>query len=154
MIEKGVSRIQGLMVAPGNPLQIRSFRDIRNARYVNRQRGAGTRILCDHLLQKYGMRAEEIDGYTNEEYTHTAVAALIAAGNADAGLGIYSAAKMYGLDFIPICRETYDFLVDETYINDPMVCAFLDTLRSDPCRERLLCMGGYSLEDEDADTSE
>ncbi len=146
VIEKGVSRIQGLMVAKGNPLQIRSFRDIADVRYVNRQRGAGTRILCDHLLRENGMDSSAIVGYDNEEYTHTAVAALIAAGNADAGLGIFSAARMYDLDFIPICRETYDFLVDERYIDDPMVRAFLNKLRSAPCKERLMRMGGYSLE--------
>ena len=147
VIEKGVGRMQGLMVAKGNPLRVNCFRDIRNVRYVNRQRGAGTRILCDHLLRENGMDAREINGYDNEEYTHTAVAALIAAGNADAGLGIYSAAKMYGLDFIPICRETYDFLIAEDCADDPMVRAFLDTLRSAPCRDRLKRMGGYSLED-------
>ena len=154
VIEKGVGRVQGLMVQKGNPLGIQYFRDIQNVRYVNRQRGAGTRILCDHLLQVNGMDPASISGYDNEEYTHTAVAALIAAGNADAGLGIYSAAKMYDLDFIPICHETYDFLIDGKYIDDPMVRAFLDTLRSAPCRERLLRMGGYSLEDDNADTSE
>ena len=154
VIEKGVGRVQGLMVQKGNPLRIRSFRDVRNVRYVNRQRGAGTRILFDHLLRENGIEPSEVCGYTNEEYTHTAVAALIAAGNADAGLGIYAAAKMYDLDFIPICRETYDFLIDQRFIDDPMVRAFLDTLRSAPCRERLLRMGGYSLEDENADASE
>ena len=148
VIEKGVERVQGLMVQKGNPLGIKDFRDIRNVRYVNRQRGAGTRILCDHLLQINGIDSTSICGYDNEEYTHTAVAALIAAGNADAGLGIYSAAKMYDLDFIPSCHETYDFLVDANYIDDPMVRAFLDTLRSAPCRERLMRMGGYSLEGE------
>ena len=147
VIEKGVGRMQGLMVARGNPLHIKDFTDIRHVRYVNRQRGAGTRILCDHLLRENGIDAAEINGYDNEEYTHTAVAALIAAGNADAGLGIYSAAKMYGLDFIPICRETYDFLIAEDCADDPMVRAFLDTLRSAACRECLARMGGYSLED-------
>ena len=154
VIEKGVGRVQGLMVQKGNPLGLKEFRDIRNVRYVNRQRGAGTRVLCDHLLRENGMEPSEINGYDNEEYTHTAVAALIAAGNADAGLGIYSAAKMYDLDFIPICRETYDFLIDARFADDPMVRAFLETLRSAPCRERLLRMGGYSLEDDNADASE
>ena len=153
-LEKGVRRVQGLMVKKGNPLGIKTFRDIQNARYVNRQRGAGTRILCDHLIAKYGMDAQKIDGYANEEYTHTAVAALIAAGNADAGLGIYSAAKMYDLDFIPICDEEYDFLIAEAYADDPKVRAFLETLRAEGCKERLSRMGGYGLEEENADTSE
>ena len=141
---KGVKRAQGLMVAKGNPLGIKAFGDVRGVRYVNRQRGAGTRILCDYLLSLNGISPDEVDGYRNEEFTHTAVAALIAAGNADAGLGIYSAAKMYGLDFIPVCDETYEFLVDGNYINDPMVQAFLDVLRSTGFRKRLAEMGGYS----------
>ena len=140
---KGVGRVQGLMVQKGNPLNIKEFRDIKNCRYVNRQRGAGTRILCDYLLEKNGLTSKEIDGYHNEEFTHTAVAALIAAGNADAGLGIYSAAKMYGLDFIPICNETYEFLIDKSYLDNPMVKAFLDVLYSEEFKARLAEMGGY-----------
>ena len=142
---KGVGRVQGLMVKKGNPLGIKEFADIKNVRYVNRQRGAGTRILCDWLLKENGLVPENINGYSNEEFTHTAVAALIAAGNADAGLGIYSAAKMYDLDFIPICNETYEFLVDKAYLESPMVKAFLDVLYSDEFRKRLSEMGGYDI---------
>ena len=141
---RGVGRTQGLMVQKGNPRGIRSFEDIRNVRYVNRQRGAGTRILCDYLLAQNGISPDEVDGYRNEEFTHTAVAALIAAGNADAGLGIYSAAKMYDLDFIPICKETYEFLVDRQFLDDPMVRAFFDVLRSEEFQARLEEMGGYT----------
>jgi putative molybdopterin biosynthesis protein len=140
---KGVGRVQGLMVKKGNPLGIREFGDVKNVRYVNRQRGAGTRILCDYLLEKNGLTPDDVNGYNNEEFTHTAVAALIAAGNADAGLGIYSAAKMYGLDFIPVCNETYEFLIDKKYLNDPMVKQFLDVLYSDEFKARLSEMGGY-----------
>ncbi len=140
---KGVGRIQGLMVQKGNPLKIKEFADIKNARYVNRQRGAGTRILCDYLLELNGLTPQDINGYHNEEFTHTAVAALIAAGNADAGLGIYSAAKMYDLDFIPICNETYEFLVDKNELENPMVKAFLEVLYSDEFHKRLSEMGGY-----------
>ena len=140
---KGVGRIQGLMVQKGNPLKIKEFADIKNARYVNRQRGAGTRILCDYLLEINGLAPQDINGYHNEEFTHTAVAALIAAGNADAGLGIYSAAKMYDLDFIPICNETYEFLVDKNELENPMVKAFLEVLYSDEFHKRLIEMGGY-----------
>ena len=140
---KGVGRVQGLMVKKGNPLGIKDFKDIKNVRYVNRQRGAGTRILCDYLLERNSLTPSDIDGYNNEEFTHTAVAALIAAGNADAGLGIYSAAKMYGLDFIPICNETYEFLVDKKYLDNPMVKAFLDVLYSEDFQNRLEALGGY-----------
>ena len=140
---KGVGRVQGLMVQKGNPLNIKEFGDIKNCRYVNRQRGAGTRILCDYLLRQNALTPQDIDGYHNEEFTHTAVAALIAAGNADAGLGIYSAAKMYDLDFIPICNETYEFLIDKNYLENPMVKAFLDVLYSEEFKMRLAEMGGY-----------
>ncbi len=141
---RGVGRVQGLMVKKGNPLGIKEFSDITDVRYVNRQRGSGTRILCDYLLEKNGISPEEINGYGNEEFTHTAVAALIAAGNADAGLGIYSAAKMYGLDFIPVCNEKYEFLIGKEYLEDPMVKAFLEVLYSEKFKARLEEMGGYT----------
>lgn len=142
---KGVGRIQGLMVKKGNPLNIESFADIIKGRYVNRQLGSGTRILCDYLLKKYGIDKKTVDGYRNEEFTHTAVAALIAEGNADCGLGIYSAAKMYDLDFIEICIEEYDFLIDEQSFDTPEVKAFLDVISGEEFRKRLERMGGYKL---------
>ena len=156
MLVPGVGRVQGLMVKKGNPCGIRTFADVARVRYVNRQRGAGTRVLCDYLLQQNGLSPQQIEGYDNVEFTHTAVAALIAAGNADAGLGIYAAAKIYDLDFIPICTETYEFLVREESLHDPMVEAFFRVLRSEACQKRLEQMGGYQLTKENtyADTSE
>lgn len=145
VLKKGIIRTQGLMVAKGNPENIKTFADIKRCRYVNRQRGAGTRILCDSLMKANGISPQEINGYFHEEFTHTAVAALIAAGNADAGLGIYSAAKMYGLDFIPVCSEEYDFLIAEEYENDEKVQAFLEVLKSDGFRLRLEELGGYEV---------
>ncbi|MBQ6067588.1 MAG: molybdopterin biosynthesis protein [Clostridia bacterium] len=142
---KGVKRVQGFMVAPGNPLGIRTIADLTRCRYVNRQRGAGTRVLLDHLMERDGVMPDRIDGYANEKFTHTAVAASIAAGNADAGLGIWSAAKMYGLDFIPLCDEEYDFLVNETYADHPFVRAFFELLHSDAFAKRLTEMGGYKI---------
>ncbi|MBR3816663.1 MAG: molybdopterin biosynthesis protein [Clostridia bacterium] len=143
---KGVGRIQGIMVRKGNPLGIKEFGDITKGRYVNRQLGSGTRILCDYLIEKNGIDKAEIEGYRNEEFTHTAVAALIAAGNADCGLGIYSAAKMYGLDFVELCVEEYDVLIDEKYYATEKVQSFLDTLKGEKMKERLEMMGGYTLE--------
>ena len=144
VLVKGIGRVQGLMVKKGNPCNINAFPDIKNHTYVNRQRGAGTRVLCDYLMKKYGISPNEIKGYRNEEFTHTAVAALIASGNADAGMGIYSAAKIYDLDFIPVCNEEYDFLVSEKYIDSPAVKAFIEVLHSDEFKKRLDEMGGYS----------
>ena len=146
VLVKGIGRVQGIMVRKGNPCNINSIPDIKNHIYVNRQRGAGTRVLFDYLLKKHGISPDEIKGYRNEEFTHTAVAALIAAGNADAGMGIYSAAKMYDLDFIPVCNEEYDFLVGEEFIDDPAVKAFLEVLKSEEFKNRLEEMGGYSVE--------
>ncbi|MBE6773833.1 MAG: molybdopterin biosynthesis protein [Ruminococcaceae bacterium] len=142
---KGVGRIQGLMVRKGNPLDIKDFSDVTRCVYVNRQLGSGTRILCDYLIGKYGIDKAKLEGYRNEEFTHTAVAALIASGNADCGLGIYSAAKMYGLDFIPVSTEKYGFLVNVKAESDEAVRAFFEILESDELKERLTQMGGYSF---------
>lgn len=142
---KGVGRTQGLMVKKGNPLKIKDFADVSRCVYVNRQLGSGTRILCDYLIKKYGMDKSEIEGYRNEEFTHTAVAALIASGNADCGLGVYSAAKMYDLDFIPVSTEDYDFLVNTAEENSEALGAFFEILKSDELKERLERLGGYSF---------
>ncbi|MBR5410968.1 MAG: molybdopterin biosynthesis protein [Clostridia bacterium] len=147
-IIKGVERIQGLMVRHGNPLGIREIADLKNCRYVNRQRGAGTRILFDYMLKQNGLQPSDINGYENEKFTHTAVAATVAAGNADAGMGILSAAKIYGLDFIPLYHEEYDFLVAESASDDPGVRAFFEILHSHELRRRLTELGGYRLLDE------
>lgn len=142
---RGVGRIQGLMVKKGNPLGIKDFTDIAHHRYINRQKGSGTRILCDYLVKKYDLDEIKINGFLTEEFTHTAVAAQIASGNADCGLGIYSAAKMYDLDFIEICVEEYDFLIDEKAYNSDGVQSFLEILKSEELKKRLSEMGGYRL---------
>jgi putative molybdopterin biosynthesis protein len=144
---KGVKRIQGIIVKKGNPKNIKAIIDLakENITYVNRQKGAGTRILLDFLLQKENIESEKIYGYTNEEFTHTAVAAQIANGNADAGLGILAAAKLYDLDFIPVAQEDYDFLVKESMLNNQFVKAFLKALRSDELKNKLSELGGYEF---------
>ena len=142
---KGIGRTQGLMVKKGNPHSIKEFKDIVNCRYVNRQLGSGTRILCDYLLKENGIDKKDVEGYRNEEFTHTAVAALIASGNADCGLGIYSAAKMYDLDFIEICTEEYDILIDEKAYENEQVQTFLNMIKSEKFKERLKEMGGYEV---------
>lgn len=143
-----VGRQQGLMLQKGNPLGIKSFEDIggENVRYVNRQKGSGTRILTDYLCGKHGLDVKSIYGYEREELTHTSVAAQIAAGSADVGMGIYSAAKIYGLDFLPVCIEEYDLLIPDYAWDSPMVKAMVETLKSDAFRERALSMGGYTVE--------
>lgn len=141
-----VGRVQGLITAQGNPLNIKDFSDISRLRYVNRQSGSGTRVLCDHLTKENLLVSSLISGYTREEFTHTAVAAQIAAGTADAGLGIYSAAKLYGLDFIPICTEEYDLLLRAESLETPLVKRFLAVLTCEEFRRRLEAMGGYILD--------
>lgn len=143
---KGVGRVQGLMVKKGNPFGIKDFSDVTRCTYVNRQLGSGTRILCDYLIKKHGIDKSDVDGYRNEEFTHTAVAAQIASGNADCGLGIYSAAKMYDLDFIPVSVEQYDFLVNGNAYENEAVKAFFEILQSDELKKRLKELGGYELE--------
>ena len=144
-----VGRQQGLMVAPGNPLGITKFSDITKdkLRYVNRQKGSGTRILTDYLCKQEKIDTDAIYGYDREEMTHNSVAVQIASGSADAGMGIYSAAQLYGLDFIPICVEEYDLLIPEFGWDTPQVQQMIATLKSDAFREKLLAMGGYTLDD-------
>ncbi len=142
-----VQRVQGLMVRKGNPKGFKDFSDIARdgISYVNRQKGSGTRILCDFLAKKAGIDTTHIYGYNREEFTHTGVAALIAANSADAGLGIYSAAKLYDLDFIPICNEQYDLLFSRKALELPSAQRFIEALKSDEFRTRLSAMGGYTL---------
>ena len=143
-----VGRQQGLMVAKGNPLNIESFADIAKAglRYVNRQKGSGTRILTDYLCKQNGLDTAAIYGYDREELTHTSVAAQIVSGSADAGMGIYSAAKLYDLDFIPICIEEYDLIIPDHAWDTPQVQAMIETLGSVAFREKILSLGGYTVE--------
>ncbi len=143
-----VYRQQGLMVAPGNPLGIESLSDLacEGRRYVNRQKGSGTRILADYLCKRDGIDSGAIYGYDHEEFTHTAVAALVEAGSADAGMGIYSAAKMYGLGFVPVCEEQYDLLIPDYAWETPMVRALLEVLESDAFAARMQELGGYRVD--------
>ena len=143
-----VGRLQGLMLQKGNPRGIGCFADLtgKNIRYVNRQKGSGTRILADYLCQKTGIDPAKIYGYEREEMTHNAVAVQIAGDSADVGMGIFSAARLYGLDFIPVCTEEYDLLIPETAWHTPLVRQLLTTLKSDAFRVRIEAMGGYTLD--------
>ena len=143
-----VGREQGLMVAKGNPLDIQRFADIakEGVRYVNRQKGSGTRILADYLCKTEQIDMASVYGYEREEMTHTSVAAQIANGSADAGMGIYSAAKLYDLDFIPICVEEYDLIISDYAWNTPMVQQLMQVLKSDIFRQKLMELGGYTVD--------
>ena len=140
-----VKRSQGLMVARGNPLGIRGIEDLPRLRYVNRQKGSGTRILLDYVLKQAGLEPEGIKGYEREEITHTAVAAAVAAGTADAGMGILAAAKIYNLDFIPLVQEQYDLIIAENTFDHPEYKHLRDIMCSDAFAKRLEKLGGYQL---------
>ena len=135
------------MLQKGNPKHIQTVSDLTGGvRYVNRQKGSGTRILMDYLCKKAGISPSEIYGYDREEFTHTSVAAQIASGTADAGMGIYSAARLYDLDFVPICIEEYDLIIPDHAWNTPQVQQMIETLKSDKFKEKILSMGGYTVE--------
>ena len=139
-------RDQGLIVSPGNPLGLTGIQDLTRAgvRYVNRQRGAGTRVLLDHQLRLQGISSDAVDGYAREEHTHLAVAAAVAAGRADAGLGIMAAARAFGLDFVPVTREPYDLVVTADALDSPLLAPLWALLHSDRFRAEVEQLGGYA----------
>ncbi len=142
-------RQQGLMLAPGNPKDLRVIKDLARpgVRFINRQRGAGTRLLLDFLLKEQGLAASAIQGYEREEYTHMAVAVNVFSGTADVGLGIMAAAQALGLDFIPLLPERYDLVVPESTFNDPRFQVLLAVIRSPEFQEAATALGGYDLKD-------
>lgn len=142
-IIKGVKRIQGLMVQKGNPLNINGIEDLTRCRYVNRQRGAGTRVLFDYKLKILGINSLLINGYEREAATHMAAAALVSSKSADAAMGIFSAANAMGLDFLPVGEEEYDFAVPVKYLDLPEMLSFIKVLKSEELHHRMDQIGGY-----------
>jgi putative molybdopterin biosynthesis protein len=142
---KCVNRIQGFIVAKDNPLNITKFEDLtrEDIKFVNRQRGSGTRLLLDYNLNKLNIEPEKISGYFREEFTHLSVAAAVLAGDCEVGLGVYSAAVMMGLDFIPVCNEEYDIALQEEYLELDIVKQFLNTIKSNEFKIELEKLGGY-----------
>lgn len=141
-----VHRDQGLIVAPGNPLELAKVDDLTRPglRYVNRQRGAGTRALLDHELARRGIDPTDVPGYTREEHTHLAVAAAVSAGRADAGLGILAAARAFGLDFVPVAQEPYDLVLRQETVTDERLAPLWTLLERADFRDRVEALGGYS----------
>lgn len=146
---KFVGRSQGIMVAKGNPKNIKGIADLKEKgiQFVNRQRGAGTRILLDYLLEKHNIPSEEIMGYEREMTTHMAVAAAIEGETADCGLGILSAAQALGLDFIPLAWEDYDLLIPQKLLKDEKIQALLRVMTSEGFKERIASLGGYRTDE-------
>lgn len=143
-----VVRQQGLIAAAGNPKRLAGLRDLtrEDVTFVNRQPGAGTRVLLDFALAKLGIRPEDIRGYEREEFTHMAVAVAVASGLADCGLGIQSAAAALGLDFIPIDNEDYDLVMRLDFAESELGRALIETVRSDDFRAAVGRLPGYDTE--------
>lgn len=142
-----VGREQGLLVPPGNPKGLRSLADLARPglRFVNRQRGAGTRVLLDYHLGQLGIDPASISGYEHEEYTHLAVAAAIASGRADAGLGIAAAAQALQLDFIPLFQERYDLVIPEEHYTGDLLAPLLELLHDPAFRQAVAALPGYDV---------
>ncbi len=145
-----VYRQQGLCVPKGNPRRIVGFQDLtsEDVVFVNRQKGSGTRLLTDHHLKRNGIDSLTVRGYDREEYTHMGVASAVAGGTADTGVCILAAARALSLDFIPLARERYDFVIPKDFLEMEQIAVLLRILRRDPaCRETIRNLGGYDVEE-------
>jgi putative molybdopterin biosynthesis protein len=142
-----VDRQQGLLVRKGNPKAIQTLQDLTREEviFVNRQRGAGTRVLLDYLISRLGIASEAIKGYNQEEYTHLAVAAAIASGRADCGLGIAAAAQALGLDFMPLFQEHYELVIPEEFYSDQLLAPLFDVLGDERLRRAVAALPGYDV---------
>lgn len=140
-----VHRQQGFIVPRGNPKGVRDWTDLLrpDVRFINRQRGAGTRVLLDLELAKRGLDPSGITGYDREEYTHTGLAAAVLAGTADTGLGLYSAARALGLDFVPVAEERYDLVIPERELETERIAQLLKVVESADFRAAAAQLGGY-----------
>jgi molybdate transport repressor ModE-like protein len=141
-----ITREQGLIVPRGNPRRLRALAQVveRGLAIVNRQPGSGTRLLLDRMLARERIAPARVRGYAHEEFTHAAVAATIAAGRADAGLGIAAAAAQFGLGFVPLVVERYGFACRRRALDSPGVRAFRELLASPATRRVIEPLPGYS----------
>jgi putative molybdopterin biosynthesis protein len=142
-----VGREQGWIIPPGNPKGIKGWEDAArpDIRLVNRQRGAGTRVLLDYELGQRGIVPEHVAGYEREEYTHLAVAAAISSGTADMGLGVVAAARALQLDFVPLAQERYDLVIPAEYGEGALLRPLLDLLHDGTFRQAVAQLPGYDV---------
>ena len=142
-----VGRDQGLMVRRGNPKGIHGLEDLTKpqAQFVNRQRGAGTRVLLDYHLKRNAIAPEHIVGYSQEEYTHLGVAAAVASGRADCGLGIAAAAQALDLEFIPLFQERYDLVIPKHFAEHDLLAPLFSLFMDDRFREAVAQLPGYDI---------
>jgi putative molybdopterin biosynthesis protein len=138
-------REQGLIVAPGNPLTLHGVSDIaeRRARFVNRNRGSGTRLWLEHALSESGVCPDELIGYDDVVETHTEAASRVASCEADAAVGIAAAAESYGLGFVPLFRERYDLVIPEDVYRTEQVERLVDRLHTRVFRRMVAGLSGY-----------
>ncbi|MBC7075034.1 MAG: molybdopterin biosynthesis protein [Syntrophomonadaceae bacterium] len=143
-----VKREQGLILKKGNPLNITGIKDLtrKDIRFINRQKGAGTRLLLDYLLTKNHITPAEINGYNREEYTHLSVAAAVKNDACDVGLGIYASAKVMELDFIPVSEERYDLCILVDVMSERNINILFSCINSQEFKNKLTASGGYNLE--------
>jgi len=148
MVMGFVHREQGLMISPGNPKMIKSLSDLERSDllFINRQRGAGTRVLLDYHLNLMGLDASKIRGYDDEEYTHLGVAAAIASGRADCGLGIPAAAQALDLGFIPLFRERYDLIIPGIFARSELLTPVFELLNSQLFQNAVKSLPGYDTQ--------
>jgi len=144
-----VYRMQGWIVPKGNPDKLKDISDLVNKKlsFVNRQRGAGTRLLFDHLLEEAGFKPEQVYGYEREEHTHLNVAASVKAETARVGLGILPAAKAFDLDFMPLVEERYDLLMSDDFFKSKDCKTLLEIIEDPFFKKQVEAMGGYSMRD-------
>ncbi|KAF0145488.1 MAG: molybdopterin molybdotransferase [Nitrospirae bacterium] len=145
-----VYREQGLLVPKGNPKNIKGFNDLTREEvvFINRQSGAGTRLLTDKHLKELGINQKNVKGYEREEYTHMGVASAVLTGIADTGLAILASARALGLDFIPVAKERYDLAIPAEFYNSEMIQCLLEIVRDDDVfRNMVMSLGGYDGSD-------
>jgi len=142
-----VGRKQGLIVNKGNSKGIKNLGDLSkpNIRFMNRQRGAGTRVLLDYYLNLMTIPQSSIVGYSQEEYTHLGVAAAIASGRADCGLGIAAAAQALDLDFVPLFQERYDLVIPKQFADDELLAPLFSLLADSDFRKAVSQLTGYDV---------
>jgi putative molybdopterin biosynthesis protein len=142
-----VERQQGLMVLRGNPKCIRTLQDLsrEDVTFINRQRGAGTRVLLDYHLSLLGVAPEGIRGYNQEEYTHLAIAAAISSGRADCGLGIAAAAQALGLDFLPLFQEHYELVIPARFFDEVLLTPLFEVLNDPTFKQTVSALPGYDI---------
>jgi len=142
-------RMQGLLTARGNPKAIKNISDLtrKDVRFVNRQKGSGTRIVLDMMLKERGIDCHSIQGYEREESTHAATAILVKEGIADTGLAIYPVSRIFSLDFVPLLEEEYDLLVTKEFSGDARFDVLMNLLGSAEFASRLDEMGGYDTKE-------